>query len=114
MRADGLLYVWSGTTFRLQSAFLNPSQIVDTSVLLKLYGGGETARKPETRYSPANVSVRARMRSAETRFRTHLDQPRRAPELNMRMSMRPFTRSTNGHSKKLAKHCHSVALHFMH
>jgi len=30
------------------------------------------------------------------------------------MSMRRFTRLTNGHSKKLANHCHMVALHFMH
>ena len=32
----------------------------------------------------------------------------------MRMSMRRFTRLTNGHSKKLANHCHAIALHYMH
>jgi hypothetical protein len=32
----------------------------------------------------------------------------------MRMSMRRFTRPTNGFSKKAANHAHSVAIHFMH
>ena len=32
--------------------------------------------------------------------------------LTMRMSMRRFTRSTNGHSKKVENHTHAVALHF--
>ena len=32
----------------------------------------------------------------------------------MRMSMRRFTRSTNGFSKKAENHAHSVAIHFMH
>ena len=31
----------------------------------------------------------------------------------MRMSMRRFTRLTNAFSKKLQKHAHAVALHFM-
>jgi hypothetical protein len=34
--------------------------------------------------------------------------------LTMRMSMRRFTRLTNGFSKKLANHEHALALHFMH
>lgn len=34
--------------------------------------------------------------------------------LTMRMGMRRFTRSTNGHSKKLANHAAAVALHFLH
>jgi hypothetical protein len=32
----------------------------------------------------------------------------------MRMSMRRFTRLTNGHSKKAENHAHMVSLHFMH
>lgn len=34
--------------------------------------------------------------------------------LTMRMSMRRFTRHTNGYSKKAENHEHAVALHFMH
>jgi hypothetical protein len=34
--------------------------------------------------------------------------------LTMRMSMRRFTRLTNGFSKKFENHMHSVALHFLH
>jgi hypothetical protein len=32
----------------------------------------------------------------------------------MRMSMRRFTRLTNGHSKKLENHEHAVAIHYMY
>jgi len=32
----------------------------------------------------------------------------------MRMSMRRFTRLTNGFSKKLGNHGHAVAIHYMH
>lgn len=34
--------------------------------------------------------------------------------LTMRMSMRRFTRLTNGHSKKLANHLHALAIHYVH
>jgi hypothetical protein len=34
--------------------------------------------------------------------------------LTMRMQIRRFTRLTNGFSKKVENHAHSVALHFMH
>ena len=34
--------------------------------------------------------------------------------LTMRMGIRRFTRLTNGFSKKVENHRHSVALHFMH
>lgn len=32
----------------------------------------------------------------------------------MRMSMRSFTRLTNGFSKKIENHCYAITLHFMY
>ena len=34
--------------------------------------------------------------------------------LTMRMSMRRFTRLTNGFSKKIENHMHAIAIHYMH
>lgn len=34
--------------------------------------------------------------------------------LTMRMHMRPFTRLTNGRSKKINNHRHAVALHYVY
>ena len=34
--------------------------------------------------------------------------------LTMRMSMRRFTRLTNGFSKKIENHMHAIALHYMY
>jgi IS1 family transposase len=34
--------------------------------------------------------------------------------LTMRMSMRRFTRLTNGFSKKMENHMHAIALHYMY
>jgi hypothetical protein len=78
----------------------------------KLYG---EVPHPAGRYSPAQIQGsktycctgkpdRAISRRATSNARN----------LTMRMSMRRFTRLTNGFSKKAENHAYSVAIHFMH
>jgi IS1 family transposase len=83
----------------------------DYAMLHKVYGhSGE----PETRYRPATcigcdmktVSGDPDPKHVSTSFVERQD-------LTMRMSIRRFTRLTNGFSKKIENHGHAVALHFM-
>jgi IS1 family transposase len=85
---------------------------VDYAQLIKLYG--ETPH-PAGRYSPAQIQ------GTKTYCCTGNPDPRHIStsyverqNLTMRMSMRRFTRLTNGFSKKAENHAHSVAIHFMH
>jgi hypothetical protein len=85
---------------------------MDYAQLHKTYG---TPTPDESRYSPRNVH-RLRDESVigdpdpkhvSTSFVERQN-------LIMRMSMRRFTRLTNGFSKKLENHGHAVAAHYMH
>jgi len=71
---------------------------IDYAMLIKTYEGDSAKKAPaKTRYSPAEcTSISERQ------------------NLTMRMSMRRFTRLTNGFSKKVDNHKAAVALHFMH
>ena len=71
-------------------------------------------RGPEARYSPGvvlPVSTKARLGNP------YMDKVSTSyverQNLAMRMSMRRFTRLTNGFSKKVENHAASVAIHFM-
>jgi len=87
---------------------------IDYAQLVKIYG--EAANKgPERKYSPENF--------CGTRVTTVTGDPDakhistsfvERQNLTMRMSMRRFTRLTNGFSKKLENLGHAVALHFMY
>jgi hypothetical protein len=86
---------------------------VDFATLHKIYGA--PTEEEQRRYSPAKCIA--------TDMKTVIGNPDpkhvstsyvERQNLTMRMSMRRFTRLTNGFSKKLENHAHAVALHFMY
>jgi IS1 family transposase len=85
---------------------------VDYAMLIKLYG---SPAAPETRYSPG-VCI-----GTETVYISGTPDPKHVStsyverqNLTMRMSMRRFTRLTNGFSKKLENHEHMLAIYFLY
>jgi IS1 family transposase len=86
---------------------------VDYATLTKHYAGGNTASEGPTRYSPGRFTgaTRAIVRGNPNPRHISTSFVERQ-NLTMRMHMRRFTRLTNGFSKKIEMHAHSVALHF--
>lgn len=84
---------------------------IDYAQLVKIYG---PAPEGQRRYSPAEcvgakpqaVTGRPDAKHISTSFAERQN-------LTMRMSMRRFTRLTNGFSKKAENHARAIALHFM-
>jgi IS1 family transposase len=84
---------------------------IDYAMLVKIYGNDAD----DTRYSPAewigsqSVAITG-MPEPENISTSYVERQ----NLTMRMSMRRFTRLTNGFSKKIENHFWAIALHYMH
>jgi IS1 family transposase len=85
---------------------------IDYAVIEKIYG---KTLEPHTRYSPPQCIGCRRHGVIGRPLRQHVSTSYvERQNLTMRMSMRRFTRLTNGFSKKLANLRYAVALHFVH
>lgn len=86
---------------------------IDYAMLVKIYEGGD--QEGQRRYSPSSFvkAEKRRMNGAPDMDKVSTSYVERQ-NLTMRMSMRRFTRLTNGFSKKIENLECAVALHFMH
>jgi IS1 family transposase len=85
---------------------------IDYATLTKMFGVPVDA---DTRYSPSRLTgIQAAIISGEPHRRYISTSIVERQNWNMRMSMRRFTRLSNGFSRKIEMHRHAIALHFMH
>lgn len=85
---------------------------IDYAMLVKIYEG--EGQQDQRRYSPAGfVKAEKRRINGSPDVKEVSTSYVERQNLTMRMSMRRFTRLTNGFSKKIENLSHAVALHFM-
>lgn len=86
---------------------------IDYAMLVKIYGEGP--QSPERKYSPVEFVAAEKKKVTGDPDINHVSTSYvERQNLTMRMSMRRFTRLTNGFSKKLQNHECAIALHFMY
>lgn len=86
---------------------------IDYAMLVKQYGDGPNS--PERKYSPSEYKGSKKVKITGNPVKADVSTSYvERQNLTMRMSMRRFTRLTNGFSKKIENHAHAVALHFMY
>lgn len=86
---------------------------VDYAQLIKIYGAAPESAKG--RYSPAECTgIKKNVIEGDPDTSKISTSYVERQNLTMRMSMRRFTRLTNGFSKKIDNHIHSLSLYFVH
>ena len=86
---------------------------IDYSMLVKLYSNPPTGN--QTRYSPGVCCGIKKSKIAGNPDKKHVSTSyAERHNLQMRMSLRRFTRLTNAHSKKIQNHIHAIAMYTMY
>jgi IS1 family transposase len=85
---------------------------IDYARLIKVYGSDPNAEKRYT--PPVVVETKVQVVSGDPAIEHISTSYIERQNLQMRMSMRRFTRLTNGHSKKVENHEHALAIHYVH